>query len=452
MPPPPPAFPGLDLRPRRQHFSLAHVQLFLKAVLQLPASLRAAAALFKLLSTAGLAPTDTWKGPSAPGGRWWLLRIGLYELQRVKAVADDWVWIMDHTIQLGNTRVLVIVGLRLSAWEAKGRGALGHQDMQVMLLEPVQQSNAEIVRSQLEKVARQSGAPRAILSDQSRELANAIELFQADHPQTLRLNDIKHRLALLLERQLKSDSRWGDFLQACQQMRKKSQQTPLAFLAPPATKEKARFMNLGELIRWGGTTLRFLDEPEMPPQASLDRERLESVFGELRQHAPAMDEWRSLIDLIEKTLVRVREEGYHLECEAALRRELKPLASHETARRFVEQVLSFVAEQTALIAPQEHLPGSSEVIESLIGKGKRLEGQQSKGGFTRMILGVPASVVNLTSDYVQRALEATPTKHVTQWAKHYLGPSLQGLRQQTLGRVQAEQKRDKHLADPSPSF
>ena len=88
--------------------------MFLKAVLQLPASLRAAAALFKLLSAAGLAPTDTWKGPSAAGGRWWLLRIGLYELQRVKAVADDWVWIMDHTIQLGNARVLVIVGLRSS--------------------------------------------------------------------------------------------------------------------------------------------------------------------------------------------------------------------------------------------------------------------------------------------------------------------------------------------------
>lgn len=448
----PPARPDLEVRPRRQHFSLAQVQLFLKAVLQLPASLRAAAGLFELLSTAELAPTPTWEGPSPSGGRWWLLRIGLYEVRRAKAVADDWVWIIDHTIQLGNTRVLLIVGLRLSAWEAKGRGALGHQDVQVMLLEPVQQSNAEIVRSQLETVARQSGAPRAILSDQCRELTNAVDLFQADHPQTLRLNDIKHRLALLLERQLKSDSRWGDFLQACQQMRKKSQQTPLAFLAPPATKEKARFMNLGELIGWSSTTLRFLDRPEMPPGAALDRERLESVFGELRQHASAIDEWRSLIDLIDTTLERVRKEGYHSESEAVLRRELTPLASHETGRRFVEQLLSFIAEQTAAIALQEHLPGSSEVIESLIGKGKRLEGQQSKGGFTRMVLGMSASVANLTSEYVQQALEATPTKHVIQWATRHLGPSLQGLRQQTLGRLQAEQIRDKRLTDPTPSF
>jgi hypothetical protein len=428
------------------------VRLFLKAVLQLPASLRAAAAIFKLLAAEGLAPIEARQGPSAPCGRLWLLRVGLYELRRVKERADDWVWIMDHTIQLGTTRVLLIVGLRLSAWEAKGRGALAHQDVQVMLLEPVRQSNAEIVRAQLEQVARECGAPRAILSDQSRELANAVELFQAAHPQTLRLNDIKHRLALLLEHQLKPDPRWSDFLQTCQQIRKKSQQTALAFLAPPATKEKARFMNLGELIRWGSTTLKFLEQPQMPPGAPLDRERLESVFGELRRYAPAIGEWRSLIDVIETTLVRVRKEGYHPECEALLRRELMPLADHETARRFVKQVLSFVAEQATALTPREHLPGSSEVIESLIGKGKRLEGQQSKGGFTRMVLGMAASVVNPTSEYLQQALETTGTKHVAQWTKQYLGASMQGLRQQTLGRLKAEQKPDKILALPRPGF
>ena len=452
LPPSPPAQPDLDLRPRRQHFSLAHVRWFLKAVLRLPASLRAAAATFQLLSSEGFAPTDDWHGPSAPGGRWWVLRVGLYEVQRPKEQADDWLWIIDHTIQLGTTRVLVIVGLRLSAWEAKGRGVLRHQDLQVMLLEPLQKSNAEVVRSQLEKVASKSGAPRAILSDQCRELSNAVELFQADHPRTLRLNDIKHRLALLLERQLKPDPRWSEFLQACQHMRKKSQQTPLAFLAPPATKEKARFMNLGELIRWGANTLKFLEQPVMPQGVPLEHERLEGIFGELRKFVQAMDEWRCLIELIDTTLARVRETGYHCECEVALRRELMPLASQETARRFVEQVLSFVAEQAAAFDPQEHLPGSSEVIESLIGKGKRLEGQQSKSGFTRMVLGLATAVVNPTSDFLKQALETIATKHVTQWADQYLGPSLQGLRQQTLGRLKAEQKRDKQLASTSPSF
>ena len=428
------------------------MRLFLLAVLRLPASLRAAAAIFKLLCEESLTPAALGDGPSAPCGRLWLLRVGLYELQRAKEQAEDWVWIVDHTIQLGSTRVLVIVGLRVSAWEAQGRGALEHQHLQVLLLEPVQKSNADLVQSQLQKAARISGAPRAILSDQSRELTLAIQQFQADHSPTLRLNDIKHRLALLLEHRLQPDPRWSDFLQACQQMRKKSQQTPLAFLAPPATKEKARFMNLGELIRWAAATRRFLDDPRMPPGVALDQERLESVFGGLRQHDAAMGEWQSLIDLIDTSLQRVRQDGYYPGCSDTLRRELTPLAGNEVARGFVEQVVSFVAEQTAPLAPGEHLPGSSEVIESLIGKGKRLEGQQSKGGFTRMVLGLAAAVVNPTSAYLQQALETIGTQHVTQWTKAHLGPSLQGLRQQTLGRLKAEQNRDKQLAPASPSF
>lgn len=448
----PPAPASLALYPRHQHFSLFHVRLFLRAVLQLPSSLRAAAALFPLLGEEGLTPAEAWEAPTAPCGRWWLLRVGLYELQRPKEQADDWIWFVDHTIQLGTIRVLLIVGVRLSAWEAKGRGALEHGDLQVILLEPVEKSNAEVVQSQLNQAAQVTGVPQAIVCDQARELNNGIDLFQTDHPRTLCLNDIKHRLALLLERRLKPDPRWADFTQACQQMRKKSQQTALAFLAPPATKEKARFMNLAELIGWATTTRAFLDCPVMPGDVPLDRQRLEEIFGGLRSFDAERTVWQSLVDLIDVAMHHVRQHGYYRGCDEVLRGELTPLANNPAALSFVEDVVSFIAEQTAPLAPGQHLPGTSEVIESLIGKGKRLEGQQSKGGFTRMVLGLAAAVVHPTNDYLQRALETVRTKHVVHWAQKHLGPSLQGMRQLTLGRLAAEQKRDKLLALPSPNF
>ena len=31
--------------------------------------------------------------------RLWLMRLGLYQLSRPKVRADDWMWIMDHTMQ-----------------------------------------------------------------------------------------------------------------------------------------------------------------------------------------------------------------------------------------------------------------------------------------------------------------------------------------------------------------
>jgi hypothetical protein len=37
-------------------------------------------------------------------------------------------------------------------------------------------------------------------------------------------------------------------------------------------------------------------------------------------------------------------------------------------------------------------------LESLIGKGKRLEGQQSRSGFTKMVLGMAAAVIKPTTE------------------------------------------------------
>ena len=67
------------------------------------------------------------------------------------------------------------------------------------------------------------------------------------------------------------EGRFHHILLALEGFQKKTQQTPWAFLAPPATKEKARFMNLGELIRWAARTRLFLDAPEFPPGVDLDQ-------------------------------------------------------------------------------------------------------------------------------------------------------------------------------------
>jgi hypothetical protein len=92
--------------------------------------------------------------------------------------------------------------------------------------------------------------------------------------------------------------------------------------------------------------------------------------------------------------------------------------------------LEFVAEQGGAVKPGESLPGSTEVLESLIGKGKRLEGQHSQSGFTRMILGLAAAVVQPTVDYLQSALTTVTHRDVQTWCQERLGISLAAKRHQ----------------------
>ncbi len=89
---------AFDRRVPYHSHSLGVVQLFLRLVLLAKTGFRGAAAALEIMSS--LFPTDE-PAPSPNGGQMWLLRLGLYELSRRKEHADDWVWIIDHTIKVG---------------------------------------------------------------------------------------------------------------------------------------------------------------------------------------------------------------------------------------------------------------------------------------------------------------------------------------------------------------
>ena len=53
-----------------------------------------------------------WKVPSPTTARAWLLRIALYQLLLVRTIADDWIWIVDHTVKIGPEKCFVVLANR----------------------------------------------------------------------------------------------------------------------------------------------------------------------------------------------------------------------------------------------------------------------------------------------------------------------------------------------------
>jgi len=85
-----------------------------------------------------------------------------------------------------------------------------------------------------------------------------------------------------------------------------------------------------------------------------------------------------------------------------------------------------------LDALDEILLGSSEVIESAIGKFKTLEHDQVKSGFTSMLLSFSAFLSRTTKEVIQAALQAVPTKKIGEWFKENIGRSVQSQRKEIL--------------------
>ena len=97
--------------------------------------------------------------------------------------------------------------------------------------------------------------------------------------------------------------------------------------------------------------------------------------------------------------------------------------------------------QQEKVREDETLLGSSEIIESVIGKYKRLQNDQVKGGFTGMILGLAAAVSDFDMDTIGAAITSTPTKKVWKWVKNNVGNSVYSQRKKFRKLVRSKEQK-----------
>ena len=147
--------------------------------------------------------------------------------------------------------------------------------------------------------------------------------------------------------------------------------------------------------------------------------------------------------MIEVTESFVRKQGLYRGAHQELRETLAPLARMKRTKKVRAHLVAFVAGESLKAKPQERLVGSSEVMESVFGKVKRLEQDQAKTGCTGLVLSIAAMVSTTTTEVIQKALETVPTKPVLAWCKQTLGQSMQAKRKEAFAiREKMEQKRD----------
>ena len=188
----------------------------------------------------------------------------------------------------------------------------------------------------------------------------------------------------------------------------------------------------------------FIAEPRAVPGVSLQADQLEQKMGWIHGYEEPLTAWSEMLEVTATSLCYIRQHGYHPDAKQELAAKLAPfLQGKETAAsRVAGKLLAFVGEQSSDLHTGQRLLGSSEVLESLIGKAKQLEGQQSKSGFTKMILAAAASVGRLTKETLSAALASVKQRHVLEWIQNNLGTSVQGQRMHAFAAVSAEQNRN----------
>ena len=201
-------------------------------------------------------------------------------------------------------------------------------------------------------------------------------------------------------------------------------------------------MNVGELVAWGVRMLRYLDEDGGARQG-WEPQRVEQAVGWVRQYRQEVEQWRQLVEVGTMAEELLKTHGLSSGSAQQLQHQFADAGTLPRTQQVCAELGRFVAEETAKAKDGERLVGSSEVIESIFGKWKRLEGEQARSGLTGLVLTLGAMVSHTSAEVIKQALESVPTKTVLTWCREKLGKTVQATRRTLFVPLRkAEQKQD----------
>ena len=264
-----------ELRPKGHSYLICVIETAIKFLITGLNSLRGIERNFEIL-------TEHWifSTPNFNTIRQWSLRLGLYEFNRQKEYREDWIFILDMTIELGAAKCLVILGIsqeKLTRIVKEEVRSLQHEDVEVLSLEIMDKSPGTVILEKLKKLAECVGTPVQIISDWGSDIKKGINLYKEENPGVILTYDITHKMANLLKKELLPDENFKTFLRQCSLTRQKVQQTKLYFLIPPKQRTKARYHNVDVLIEWAIKVIEYekhQDFSQISTTYNLDNEAL----------------------------------------------------------------------------------------------------------------------------------------------------------------------------------
>lgn len=388
-----------------------------------------------LARVVGLRPSERvlkivweWLGVEQPLPDWttirmWLLRAGVAALDESIEAADDWVWMADHSNQIGPEKALVVLGVRASQLPPPGE-TLRHADVRLLTVRPGTAWKREDMALVYEELAERYGAPRAVLCDGAVELRDGAKSLQNQRADAIVLQDFKHKAATFLKTAVGEHPRFAEFNTALGKTRSAIQQTELAHLTPPGQKPKARFMNLEATLDWAAMVLWLLDHPDAKTRAGLAPERLQEKLGWLRSFAVELAQWRECQQVISAGVTFINQQGLFAGAGTQLAAAFGPELTHAASRQLAQRLVDFVTTAEGQLKPGERLPMSTEILESTFALYKQLERQHSKGGFTSLLASFGALLKPATDESLRRAFSTVSVNDVRQWVRKKLGTTL----------------------------
>lgn len=251
-------------------------------------------------------------------------------------------------------------------------------------------------------------------------------VFQIKNPETRHIIDTAHRVANFLEATLENSKRWKDFREQITQTRRKMQNSLISSLLPPSPRTKARYMNVDSLIIWCADMLLLIDNPSL--LSELEIQELKKYVGWLSSYREDVAYWNRIVSIGKVARNLVREEGIHKNIIDSFERAISSIKMGSRELQYADNLTMFFLEQSKGMKSGERFIGSTEVLESLFGKIKSMECEQTAFGFTSLVLAGIAHVGPSSSELIKQAITSVKISDIEEWSAKEIGRSIQSER------------------------
>jgi hypothetical protein len=381
--------------------------------------------------------------PHFTTGIGWALRVGLHCLQKAQRRLDEkWVCIADFTIQTGSKKVLIVLRVPVSALMT-GQ-ALTLKQVEVIGLSLGETWNGERVQTVLKSLFKRCGWPCQIVSDCGSDIKKGIvdTLLEAPNGASW-INDITHFVANALKHYYAKLALFQQFQTLCTRIRQRLQQTRFAFLLPPKARAKGRFLNVSRQAAWGLRTIAYLEEKEREP--SPEASTLAYALRGLKPFKPFLTNFVRNTQCVNEVMRMVKTQGLSVATIQACQDRLGDVPARSPIRKEVSHYLQHYL--PVVESSDSPMLGSSDVIESLIGKAKQRLDANGRSELNKSILLIPCMCGELTQELVAEALTTVRVQDVSTWVSETVGETMQAVRRRELPRPQS-QKPGPKTAEP----
>jgi hypothetical protein len=363
--------------------------------------------------------------PSHVSIRNWIQKVGYYELTRKKE-KGIWLIILDHSIQFGDEKILVVLGIQESDFLALNR-PLKYEDLTPLLIKPATKWNGELVKQEIVKLKKELGSIKYATADYGSDLKKGLRLSKVVH-----IHDLSHLISLIVEKLYSNDERYETFKTQMGKMRAKFIQTNIAATVPPGGRTKSEYQNFERIVNWGNGVFNLLDNKLTAPK---EIKKLQKTFGEnalqraekelqwVREYKELLIELTEINQAIKNIEKAIKHNGLTSETHHKSLEELQKLTT-ENGKLFKQKLQEQLQEQRSKLPQTEKIQFSSDILESIFGKYKNRVSDNQMASVTGLMLVIAAFTTKLTTEKVQEIMENVKISDIKAWEKKTINNSL----------------------------